>query len=631
MKQTKMTRRQLLRLSAIAGTGALIAACGAPAATPAPAATEAPAAAATEAPAAATEAPAATDAPAATEAPVAAATEAPAAPAADFPELPRDKTLIMVHGVDAIDVSNPWATGYTHQSGNAMLWEPLFYFAIFADKEVPWLAESGDYNADFTELTIKLRKDAAWSDGTPVTAKDVLFTFNTQLSNEKLNYHGQFVQFVKEVKSSDDSTVVVSFKEPAPRFKFEVLSLKFDTGIPIVPEHVLGKEADVNAFKGGMDMPHSGAYKIISWTPDQKVYDLREDWWAAKAGIAGTPDVKRFIFLKFTTPENAAQRVVNNEADWCLDIRNAAIKSVLEQNPKVTSHTGNEPPHGYLDWWPNSLWVNTQIEPFNDPNIRRAISMSVNRDQLDEVVYEGAKIATIYPFPLYPGLQAFADSAGVKAHEEKYQPRKYDIDEASKLFEAAGYAKNGDGLWEKDGKTIPGTINGFGDIHGDVVPILVEQLKMSGIDAAVNFGPDSYQNMADGKPGFYMFGHGASLKDPYAAFELFHSRYSASVGTTAGNNRFSRYSNPEYDKIVDAMAPLPSEDPKFSELAAQAMEWYWKDTIDIPIIQWLHRIPYNQTYWTNFPTAANVGPGVNGAYWAHTGHLVITNLKAVAA
>jgi ABC-type transport system substrate-binding protein len=625
MKRTKLTRRQLLRLSAFAGTGALIAACGAPAATPAPAA-EAPAA---EAPAA-TEAPAA-EAPAATEAPAAEAPAATAAPAVDLPEVPRNRTLIMVHGIDGIDLTNPWTAGYTHQSGNAMLWEPLFYFAIFADKETPWIAESGEYNADYTELTIKLRPEAMWSDGTPITAKDVLFTFNGQLTNDKLNYHGQFAQFVKEVTSPDAQTVVVSFKEPAPRFKFEVLSLKFDTGIPIVPEHVMGKEADIVAFKGGMDMPHSGAYKIVSWTPDQKIYDLREDWWAAKAGIASVPDVKRFIFLRFTTPENAAQRVVNNEADWCLDLRNAAIKSVIEQNPKVTTHSGNEPPHGYLDWWPNSLWVNTQIEPFNDPNVRKAISMSINRDQIDEVVYEGAKITSIYPFPLYPGLQAFADSPAVKALEEQYQPRKYDPDGAAALFEAAGFAKNGDGLWEKGGKTIPGTINGFDGIHSDIVPVLVEQLKMNGIDAAINFGPDSYQNMADGKPGFYMFGHGASLKDPYAAFELFHSRYSASVGTTAGNNRFSRYVNPEYDKIVDGMAPLPAEDPKFQELAVQAMEWYWKDTIDIPVIQWLHRIPYNQTYWTNYPTAANVGPGVNGAYWAHTGHLVITNLKAVEA
>ena len=48
---------------------------------------------------------------------------------------------------------------------------------------------------------------------------------------------------------------------------------------------------------------------------------------------------------------------------------------------------------------------------------------------------------------------------------------------------------------------------------------------------------------------------------------------------------------------------------------------------DIPLIQWLHRIAYNQTYWTNWPTEDNLGSGTNGAFWAHTGMLVVTNLE----
>jgi peptide/nickel transport system substrate-binding protein len=57
------------------------------------------------------------------------------------------------------------------------------------------------------------------------------------------------------------------------------------------------------------------------------------------------------------------------------------------------------------------------------------------------------------------------------------------------------------------------------------------------------------------------------------------------------------------------------------------MEIYWKDQIDVPVIQWLHRIAYNQTYWTNWPTETNLAAGTNGAFWAQTGMLVIVNLK----
>jgi ABC-type transport system substrate-binding protein len=193
-------------------------------------------------------------------------------------------------------------------------------------------------------------------------------------------------------------------------------------------------------------------------------------------------------------------------------------------------------------------------------------------------------------------------------------------------MEGAGFTMNGDGLWEKDGETINATIRGFEGIHSDIVPVLEEMLLQAGFDASIDFSSEAYQNMADGAPGFYMFGHGASLVDPYAAFELFHGRYSEGIGTTAGSNRFSRYSNPEYDAIVDEMAPLPADDPRFEELAAQAIEIYWRDQIDVPIIQWLHRIAYNQHYWTNWPTAANLGVGTNGAFWHHTGMLVVTSL-----
>ena len=631
-----------LKLLCVLAVIAVIMTACAPAA-PAPAAPAAakPAAEATKAPAApaATTAPAATKAPEATKAPAAAApaaTKAPALAAGPLKTVPRNQTLNLAWSVSSpIGVTNPWAVpGYTHQEANAMMWEGLSYFGIFADKEIPWLAESMTYNKDFTQLTIKVNKNAAWSDGTPVTAKDVAYTFDGQMKNEKLPYHAQFKQFVKEVKVVDDYTVVVDFNMPAPRFKFEVLTLKFDTGIPIVPAHILSKQADVNAFVGGLDMPHSGPYSTMVWDQNQKILDLREDWWAIKAGLAKLPEVKRIVMTNIggqvgQNMDTVAQRVVNNEYDATLDMRSSVIGNILKQNAKVTTHSGSKPPYGYLDWWPNALWVNTQLAPYSDAKVRRAMSLSIDRNKLNDMVYEGAKISTIYPFPLYPNLAKFANTPAMKALEEKYQPGKFDLAESAKLMTDAGFKKNAAGMWAKDGKTVDATIQGFEGIHSDIVPILVEMLRQGGFDANVNFGTDAYNNMADGKPGLYMFGHGASTVDPNAALDLFNGKYSASVGTSAGNNRFSRYSNPEYDKIVDAMAPLGADDPKFTELATQAMEIYWRDTINIPVIQWLHRIPYNQTYWTNWPTADNLSFGGNGAFWAHTGMQVVTNLKAV--
>ncbi|MFK7800232.1 MAG: ABC transporter substrate-binding protein [Anaerolineae bacterium] len=553
----------------------------------------------------------------------------------DLAEIAREDTLIMgwSHRTP-IGVTNPWSLPtYTHQDGGGMMWEGLSYFRIFADEEAPWLAESMEYTKDdFTELTITLRPEAKWSDGVQVTSADVVFSLQGQLDNNSLAYHASFEQFVESIEAVDDLTTVVTFNQPAPRFKFEVLTLKFDTGINILPAHAFDGVEDVNAVAGGIDMPHSGPYSVVFWDQTQKILDLREDWWAVEAGIIDTPDVKRIVIPNLggqvgANMEAVAQQIVNNDMDTALDFRQSIIASAIEQNPAITSHTGNQPPYGYLDWWPNSLWMNTQAEPYNDARVRRAMSLAINRDQIDEIVYEGAQVTTIFPFPLYPGLEGFVERDDVQALIDQYEPRKFDLDESAALMEEAGFAMSGDGFWERDGETVNATIQGFGGIHGDIVPVMEQMLINAGFDASVNFGDDSFQQMVDGVDGLYMFGHGASLVDPYAALELYHGRFSEALGSPAGNNRFSRYSNSDYDAILDEMAPLSADDPRFEELGVQAMEIYWQEQIDIPIIQWLHRIAYNQTYWTNWPTADNIGPGVNGAFWAHTGMLVVTGLE----
>lgn len=557
-----------------------------------------------------------------------------------LPTVPRNQTLNLAWGVGggtSIGATNPWVLpGYTHQEGNNLLFEPLMYFGIFKDGGtfIPWLADSMEYTSpDFTTLEIKLNKDAAWSDGKPVTAKDVVYSFEGQMKYDTLPYHAHFQQFMDSVTAKDDKTVEVKFKMPAPRFKFEVLTEKFDTGLPIVPEHWLSQQADPTRAVGLDQIPHSGPYNVVAWNANQKIMDLRPDWWAVKAGRHVEPAVKRVVIANILNQpiDTVAQRLVNNEFDSSVDMRAQVIGNILEQNKDIQSWTGDKSPYGYLDWWPNSLWMNTQLAPYSDPNIRKAISLAIDRDRINDVLYDGAKIATIYPFPLYPNLQKFVDSDLVKAEQAKYEPGKFNLDESAKLMEAAGWTKNGDELWEKDGKTFDATIQAFDSIHGDLAPVLAEMLRQGGFDSNVNFGTDAFQNMVDGKPGLYLFGHGASLYDPFEALNLFHGKFSQAIGSAAGNNRFSRYKNPEFDKILDEISPLDSSDPRFQEGAAKALGIYWRDVIDVPVIQWLHRIPYNNHYWKNWPSSTNLADGENGAFWAHTGLLVITGLQPSGA
>lgn len=611
--KNKLTRRQLLRAGALAGLGVLAAACSGGSERSDTTPTQSPS----------YEQIAPTDVPPSTEdgrRPRASIT---------LKEVPRNRTLIVNYGgisgqYTNQGITNPWAIGFNHQEGNSLLWEPLFYYSVFANKEIPWLAERGDYNEDFTELVIKMRPGTEWSDGMPITSADVKYTLDTLLENDMLLYHAQVVEAVKEVVTPDDRTVIIRFNKPSPRFKFEVLSLKFDTGIPILPKHVMEQMYDVTAFSGDDDIVHSGMFNTVQ-TPQQKVFDLREDWWGFKTGFQKKPDIERVVVLPIGDMTIAAQRVVNDEVDATLDMRPALIRSVVEQNPRIITHTGRQEPLGYVDWWPNSLWVNTQLDPYSSPDVRWAINLAIDRDTIDRFVFNGVKLTTIFPYPEYEPLKPYLDR--VRPRGEALGVSRFSLEESAARMQRAGFTKDSEGFWVKDGKRVNATIHGFEVIHADVVPILIEMLRRGGFESAVNFGSDAFQRMVDGLPGLYLYGHGGSLVDPYATLELYHSRSSQPTQAGAGgSNRFSRYNNPDFDRIVDEMSVIGPGDPRLESLFEKAMDIYWNDMIDIPLMQWLHRIPYNTTYWTNWPTQEN--PYLNGAFWHYTFPLLVLNLKA---
>ena len=105
-----------------------------------------------------------------------------------------------------------------------------------------------------------------------------------------------------------------------------------------------------------------------------------------------------------------AQQLISNEIDSSLDLRPLTMETILAQNPAIITHTFSDPPYGYVDWWPTSLYVNNEREPFNDPDVRWALSSFINRDQVIEVALAGAGSAWPLPLPSYPGLQPFVET-----------------------------------------------------------------------------------------------------------------------------------------------------------------------------------------------------------------------------
>jgi len=608
----QVNRRDFLRLSGLATAGVIVTAC---------------------APAADAPAPADSGDSGGGDSGAAAGGDAASSAAANVAEVAREKTLVlMFNGGEGqfgdVGIAGMYAGGTSGHRSVPGSFEPLFYYSAFSDETIPWLATSYEYNDDYTELVVNIREGAEWSDGTPFSANDVAYTLQMLIDNAPILRNSAEVEaWIESVEAVDDLTVKINFYDPRPRFAFSHLHGKFDTGLYWVPEHIYKDVEDPQAFEfydleKGWPLV-TGPYNVVLWTPEQQFMDRRDDWWAAKTGLAELPEVERILNLPWTGEERATQLMINNEIDSSLDLRATTIAQAVSQNPAVITHTGRELPMGYTDWWPTSFWFNCDEGPYTDKDVRWAVSYTIDRQQMLDVALEGSGILTELPFPAYAPLQPYIDAAADLL--KKYPTNEHNPDKAAELMTGAGYEQDDDGFWTKDGERIPAVIHGFG-IFNDIGPVLAEQLRRGGFEAEYTTPADSFTKMSDGTAKILLFGHGASIADPFDTLELFTSKHYRPTGEPA--NPFSRFQDEAYDEILEQMAAMnPSpDDPAYMDLYLQALEIYLENMIDCPIQQWMHRMPMNTTHWENWPTEEN--SYVNGAFWHQTFGMVLNNLQA---
>jgi peptide/nickel transport system substrate-binding protein len=546
-------------------------------------------------------------------------------------DVPRNRTLTLVWGgregrwIDH-ELWNPYAIGSNHQNGPGIFYEPLAYYSAFADKEYLWLAESYTYSPDFKELTVKTRSGIRWSDDAPFTAEDVAYTLNSLRDlGPKVRWGVDVQQFMQEARITDPNTVIITFKIPAPRF-FYFMTYKYDIGVYIVPKHIFEGQ-DWTTFKHfdlAKDWPvTTGPWKVVFASPEQKVIDRRDEWWAAKAGLAPMPKVERNIWLPSAGEQQLAQALITNQVDYSMSMQPAILPTVFRQNPKITTHSGQKPPYGYMDWWPYSLYVNNEKPPFNDKDIRWALSSFIDRQQIVDVSWAGAAEPSPLPLPYYPALRPYIDS--VKDLLEKYNTLEFAPKKGEEILSKKGWKRDSAGFWaDTQGNRLKLDIISFGVLGSAVGPVISEQLKRQGVDASFSLPPDFDDRFQKGQYTGALYGHGGSVNDPYHTLRLYQGASVAVPGAHLVN--FAKWKNEAYDKIVDEVFVTDMQDKtRLMELFRKAMEIWIPELPDIPLTYNYHRIPMNTTYWKNWPTAEN--PYVNGAFWHLTYAIVLWNLQ----
>lgn len=635
-----VSRREILRGIAALGGITLLAACGgqSPASPTAAPAGNAPAPSPTGA-TAAPSGPVATSAPAA----VAPATPTPAvAPSSQTTsQIPREQTLIFsesdaVNQFADVQIMNPHLPGVA-RSGWHFAFEPLYlYNPYYNDQvcgpagltckngEIPYQAESYAYSADYTQLSIKLRKGIAWSDGQPFTASDVAFTVNMLKDNApKLAWSVDMHQWVKEAVALDPLTVRITLTGPNPRFMFNYFMFHEDLGVVIVPEHIF-KGQNLSTFTN-FDLNKgwpivTGPWKLTLSAPEQKFWDRRDDWWGATTGFHPLPKMKRIIDLPNFDDAKRIELLASNQVDATHDLQPANALAALQRNPKLIMWQ-KDSPYGCLDWWPTSMFFNDSKAPFDDPDVRWAVNHALDRDQIVQLGYHGAGQKTILPFPAFQPMKPYFDAIADILQRSPIDA--FDPNKSGQIMESKGYAKDQGGFWAKDGKRLSMVIQLSPSFFLDITPVIVAQLRKAGFDASfkspTNFGTIEAQGDFDA----VIDGTGGSVNDPYYTLSFFQSQYGAPTGQPAP--RPYRWKNPDYDKLVDQMGNTSPNDPKLMTLYRQAMAIWIKELPGIPLVQHYLYMPVNTSYWSGWPTSQT--PYIIPSNWHRTSTLFINALQ----
>jgi peptide/nickel transport system substrate-binding protein len=554
-------------------------------------------------------------------------------------DVAREDTVIF--DIDDSAVPNPtnfnWMVPGTNrnQGAHQAMWEPLFVLNYETGEIQPWLGESFTPNDTQDVWTLKLRDGVKWSDGVPFTADDVVFTIQLLLDDETatLGEAANMQQWVSSVEKVDDLTVTFNLKEANPRFQLDYFSVRIWGNGSILPKHVWEGQ---DPFKFTNYDPEkgwplgTGPYKLVSAEPTRFVWDRDDNWWGAAAGFHALPEPKRLIWMITGSEENKAQLITNHQLDSVMNITPGAFEAIRARNPQAEAWYADLP-YAWADPCPRQLSFNTTVEPWNDPNMRKAISLIINRNEIINIAYEGTSTPSSTMFVQYGGMEPYINAiveAGMGINPDG------DPEAGKALIEAAGWTLNGNGIYEKDGQTLDADIivNNSTAEYTRTVDVIVEQLIAAGINATSQpiTGATMDTNLNNGEfVAAYNWDACGSVNEPWNSMNRFTSQFVVPVGQRSpGSNNYVRWDTDgtkAYSDIVAKMGVLPLGDPQIVDMVVEAYKYINDETPFIPLVQASKLVPFDTTYWTGWPTAENNYN--HPATWWNSTHQIILNLK----
>jgi peptide/nickel transport system substrate-binding protein len=414
-----------------------------------------------------------------------------------------------------------------------MIFEPLVMINGIKPTEPgkPWLATEWKWDANYTKLSLTIRDGVKFSDGQPMTADDVAYSFQIRKDNEALNSDAIPYGTI----TASGNKVDLTFTRSQFTNQNKILT------VFVIPKHQWStiKDPSQDTLKNPIG---TGPYTVKSFTPQTTTLTLRDSYWQ------DLPKVKELRYTSYNDNNAQTTALANGASEWSF---------VFVPNVKAVYQ--DKDPKNHKLWFPanlgiHGLWINTTRKPFDNPALRRAMNLVINRDDIFQQGEAG------YFYPKVESMTGIPTPAGESfiAPEYKDLKHKVDVDAAKKELADAGFKLEGDVLKDPAGKPVTITLTdpaGWSDYITDL-EIIKDNLSTIGIKATVDKANQDawFKNIDEGNfdAAMHWTNGGATPYDIYQ--NIMDGKILKPVGKGGVSGNYGRFNSPEATKALDQYA-----------------------------------------------------------------------------
>ncbi len=484
-----------------------------------------------------------------------------------------------------------WTCGFnplnaaTSNLSVGFFYEPLVYINPLQNaKTTPMLATSYAWGAGNKSLTFTIRSGVKFSDGTPLTANDVAYTFNLEKKIPALDLTGVW-SVLSSVTATNASTVTMKFSSTAVPYFYYIADQT-----PILPEHIWSKIANP-ATDPVKDPVGTGPYTLGKCSPSNITYKANPHYWQP-----GLPKVKTLQYPAYTSNNTANDDLANGNDQWG-----------SQYIPGIKAfYTAKSPNYHY--WFPPTVNVtlipNLTNSALSNVKVRQAMSYAIDRTQVSNVGESGYEPPANQTGVVTPTFASALNRSALSAWGNSYDPAK-----AKSLLASAGYHMGSGGVMVNGaGQKLAFSVLNVGDYSDWVASMQVIQQDLKAV--GIQISPDNLSQTdfdADLYYGKYQLAYyDQQTFGPSAYYELnnwLNSANTAPVGKVAASN-YERYQSTSTDSLLNQYETTTSPATQQSILN-KIQQVMLNDAPVIPVVEAVDWYQYDTGAFNGWPTEGN--------------------------